>query len=156
MQINIKYLDNNCPKIKKIDKGDWIDLRVISIKINGEIIEWNNNDEVSYKKDDFILIQTGVAMELPNGYEGHIAPRGSTFKKFGLIQTNSVGVVDETYCGDNDYWFIPMYALKNGKINKYDRVVQFRIIEKMKNINFVECETLNNKDRGGHGSTGHN
>jgi dUTP pyrophosphatase len=93
-------------------------------------------------------------MQLPEGYEAYIVPRGSTFKNFKVIQTNHHGVVDESYCGDNDQWFVPLYALEDTKINKYDRVCQFRIQKKMPEVEFIEVETLGNDDRGGHGSTG--
>ena len=98
MYLNIKCFDKNCPKIEKKEKGDWIDLRIVGAKINGTNKKWVNNI-ILYEKGDFIMVQTGIAMQLPLGHEAHVAPRSSTFKKFGLIQTNSVGVIDETYCG---------------------------------------------------------
>ena len=154
MQLNVKYFDKNCPKLEKTEKGDWIDLRVVGAKINGTNKEWVN-DVILYEKGDFIMVQTGIALQLPLGHEAHVSPRSSTFKKFGLIQTNSVGVIDETYCGDNDQWFVPMLAMKDGKFELYNRVAQFRIIEKMKDFEIVEKEVLGNEDRGGHGSSGY-
>lgn len=140
MQIKVKYFDKNMPKISKIKKGDWIDLRCA--------------EDIELKKGEYKTIPLGVAIELPKGYEAHIVPRSSTYKNFGIIQTNSCGIIDESYCGDNDQWFIPVYALKDTKINKYDRICQFRIVEKMPEVEIIEVETLNNEDRGGHGSTG--
>jgi len=140
--IKIKYFDPDMPRIEKIDKGDWIDLRSA---IN-----------VSLKAGEFKLIPLGVAMQLPSGFEAHIAPRGSSFKNFSITQTNSVGVVDETFCGDNDQWFMPVLANKDTEINKYDRICQFRVVEKMPALVFEEVDILNNNDRGSHGSTGIN
>lgn len=95
-------------------------------------------------------------MELPEGYEAYVVPRSSTFKNFGIIQTNHCGVIDESYKGDNDQWFFPAYALRDTKIKMNDRICQFRIQKKMPEIDFIEVKTLGNKDRGGHGSTGMN
>lgn len=140
MQIKIKYFTNKIDKIKKIPHGDWVDLRAA--------------ETVKLKEGEFKLVSLGVAMELPEGYEAHLAPRGSTFKNFGIIQTNSVGVVDESYKGENDVWFMPVYALRDTTININDRICQFRVIEKMPEIEFIEVEKLESEDRGGHGSTG--
>lgn len=140
MQIKIKYFTNKIDKVKKIPKGDWVDLRAA--------------ETIKLKAGEFELIPLGVAMELPEGYEAHLAPRGSTFKNFGIIQTNSIGVVDESYKGENDVWFMPVYALRDTVININDRICQFRVIEKMPEIEFIEVEKLENEDRGGHGSTG--
>lgn len=138
--IKIKYFTNEIDKITKIEKGDWIDLRsAVAIEL---------------KKGEFKLIPLGVAMQLPNGYEAHIVPRSSTYKNFGVIQTNHQGVVDESYCGDNDQWFFPAYALRDTVINVNDRICQFRIVEKQPEISFEEVECLGNEDRGGCGSTG--
>lgn len=140
MQIKIKYFDKEIDKITKIEKGDWIDLRAA--------------ETISLKKDEFKLVPLGVAMELPKGYEAHIVPRSSTFKNFGIIQTNHQAVIDESYCGNDDQWFLPVYALRDSTINKNDRICQFRIIEKMPPIDIIEVEELTGKNRGGIGSTG--
>ena len=95
-----------------------------------------------------------MAMQLPSGYEAHIVPRSSTFKNFGIIQVNHMGVIDESYCGDNDQWFFPAYALRDTQIHAGDRICQFRIMEHQPRICFEEAEALGNQDRGGHGSTG--
>lgn len=138
-KISIKYF-NGATEISKIEKGDWIDLRA--------------NETIIYGANEFHLIPLGVAMELPKNYEAHIAPRGSTFKNYHVIQTNSVGVVDESYKGDDDQWFMPVYSLESGQINSGDRICQFRIVKKMPTIKFVIKEFLGNKNRGSHGSTG--
>lgn len=139
-EIKIKYFDKDIEKIKTIDKGDWIDLR--------------SAIDVDLKQGEFKLIPLGIGMILPNGYEAHIVPRSSTFKNFGVIQTNHQAVIDESYCGDNDQWFYPVYALRDTHICKNDRICQFRIVEKQHKISFVEVQKLNDEDRGGFGSTG--
>ncbi|MHC9080518.1 dUTP diphosphatase [Bacillus altitudinis] len=140
MKIKIKYLDDTQTRISKIEKGDWIDLRAA--------------EDIVMSKDEFKLIPLGVAMELPEGYEAHIVPRSSTYKHFGIIQTNSKGVIDESFKGDNDFWFFPAYALRNTEVKKGERICQFRIIEKMLEVELIEVDHLGNDDRGGHGSTG--
>lgn len=143
MQIKIKYFTDKIEKLRYIDgKSDWIDLRCA--------------EDIQLKAGEFKLIPLGIAMKLPKGYEAHIVPRSSTFKNFGIIQTNSMGVVDESYCGDNDQWFMPAYALRDTKISVNDRICQFRIMEHQPQIEFCEAEKLDDKDRGGHGSTGTN
>lgn len=140
--IKIKYFTDAIDKINKIDKGDWVDLRAAQ--------------NVEFKAGEFKLIPLGVAMQLPEGYEAHIVPRSSTYKNFGIIQTNHQAVIDESYCGDNDQWFYPAYALRDTVININDRICQFRIMKKQPQINFEEVKILNNEDRGGIGSTGVN
>lgn len=140
LKIKIKYFDDELIRLEKIEQGDWIDLRAAKT--------------VEMKKDEFKLIPLGVAMELPEGYEAHIVPRSSTFKNWGIIETNSMGIIDETYKGDNDEWLFPAYALRDTKIEKNDRICQFRIVEKMPKVDFQEVAYLNNPDRSGFGSTG--
>ena len=138
-RIKIKYL-RDIEKIEKISKGDWIDLRAA--------------EDVELKNGEFKIIPLGIAMEIPRGYEAHLAPRSSAFKKWGIIQTNSIGVIDNSYSGDNDEWGMPVIAMRDTKINKNDRICQFRIVESQPEIEFVEVDTLGNADRGGFGSTG--
>lgn len=139
--IKVRYLTDSIEKLRYIDgKSDWIDLRCA--------------EEITMKKGEFKLIPLGIAMELPKGYEAHIVPRSSTFKNFGIIQTNHMGVVDESYCGDNDQWFMPAYALRDTVIHINDRICQFRLMEHQPALEFTECEHLGNADRGGIGSTG--
>lgn len=138
--IKIKYHNSNIEKIGKINQGDWIDLRAA--------------ETVELKKDEFKPIPLGVSMKLPDGYEAHIVPRSSTFKNFGVIQTNHMGVIDNSYSGTNDIWKFPAYALRNTVISEGDRICQFRIVEKMPEVNFEEVDELDNIDRGGFGSTG--
>lgn len=143
MQIKIKYFTDKIDRLEYIDgKSDWIDLRAA--------------ENIELKAGDFKLIPLGIAMELPKGYEAHVVPRSSTFKNFGIIQTNSMGVIDESYCGDNDQWFFPAYALRDTEIHVGDRICQFRIVEHQPKIQFDEVLFLGNEDRGGHGSTGVN
>lgn len=140
--IKIKYFDNEISKIEKIEKGDWIDLRAA--------------ETVNLKAGEFKLIKLGVGMILPEGYEAHVVPRSSTYKNFGVIQTNHCGVIDESYSGDNDQWRFPAYALRDTVINKNDRICQFRIVKKQPEIKFQEVDKLTGEDRGGFGSTGTN
>lgn len=140
-KIKIKYFTDKIEKLTYIGgKSDWIDLRAAA--------------DVELKAGEFKLIPLGVAMELPKGYEAHVAPRSSTYKNFGIIQTNHMGVIDETYCGDNDQWFFPAYALRDTVIRQNDRICQFRIMEHQPELQFEETDNLGHEDRGGHGSTG--
>ena len=141
--IKIKYHTNEIEKLRYIDgKSDWVDLRAA--------------EDVELKAGDFKLISLGVSMELPKGYEAHIVPRSSTFKNFGIIQTNHHAIIDESYCGDNDIWRYPAYALRDTVIHKNDRICQFRIMEHQPVIEFEEVDRLGNEDRSGFGSTGTN
>ena len=140
-KIKIQYLNDQVERLRYIDgKSDWIDLRAA--------------EEVTLKKGEFALIHLGVAMKLPEGYEAHIVPRSSTFKNFGLIQTNHMGVIDESYCGPNDWWRMPVYALRDTKIHVNDRICQFRIEKHQPQIHFEETGYLPGNNRGGFGSTG--
>lgn len=139
--IKIKYFTEDIDKLTYVDgKSDWIDLRA--------------SETVELKKGEFKLIPLGVAMELPNGYEAHLVPRSSTFKNYGIIQTNHMGVIDATYCGNNDQWFMPVYAVRDTEIHINDRICQFRIVENQPNLYFNEVKYLNGVNRGGFGSTG--
>ena len=141
--IKIKYFTDKIDKLDYIEgKSDWIDLRA--------------SEEVTLKAGDFKLIPLGVAMELPKGYEAHVVPRSSTFKTWGLIQTNSMGVIDGSYCGDDDMWRMPVYATRDTVVHVNDRVCQFRIMKNQPEINFEEVMHLENSNRGGFGSTGKN
>ena len=148
--IKIKYFEG-ANKLKSIEKGDWIDLYA--------------NKEIFIPKGQRAMIPLGIAMELPKGYEAHIVPRSSTFKTWGIILVNSVGIIDNSYNGDNDQWHFPAYCLESRTIvdgregtliQKGDRICQFRIVENQPSIEFIEVESLGNEDRGGLGSTGRN
>ena len=156
MKLRIKYFEG-ATKMNKITKGNWIDVFA--------------NADVFVPLGERAMIPLGFALELPQGWEGHLAPRSSTFKTWGIIQTNSVGVVDDTYIGDNDQWHMPVYCLTaNCKVNeneiptvddrlgvwirKGDKIGQFRIMEVMPDFEFEEVESFGNADRGGFGTTG--
>lgn len=140
-KIKIKYFTEDIDKLTYIDgKSDWIDLRA--------------SETVELKAGDFKLIPLGVAMELPKGYEAHVVPRSSTFKNYGILQVNSCGIIDGSYCGDEDMWRMPVYATRDTIINKNERICQFRIMENQPKIVFDEVKTLDNTSRGGFGSTG--
>lgn len=139
--IKIKYHSDQIEKLRYIDgKSDWIDLR--------------SAENVVLKKGDFHLVDLGVSVKLPEGYELYIAPRSSTFRNFGLIQTNGLGIVDESYCGDDDHLMMPVYAVRDTEIHVGDRICQFRIMKHQPAICFEECESLMSPSRGGFGSTG--
>ena len=160
-EIKIKYHDNDIERLNKIKVGDWIDLRAA--------------EDVFIREGEAKLISLGVSMKLPEGYEAHIVPRSSTFKNFGVIQTNGIGIIDNSYSGTNDIWRFPALCLKaNGIdykededgyispsmikrgswIHKNDRICQFRIVKKQPEIEFDEVLFLDEVDRGGFGSTG--
>jgi len=139
LEIKIKYLDG-MPRLQKIEKGDWIDLYTY--------------EETTLHAGERKYISLGVAMELPQGYEAIIAPRSSTFKKWGVLQTNSIGVVDNSFCGDSDIWAFPAHAVHDVVIPKHTRLCQFRIQKRQPDINFTVVESLGNTNRSGFGSTG--
>lgn len=140
LTIKIKYHTEDAEKVEPVQHGDWIDLR--------------SAEDVWLNEGEFRIISLGVSMKIPDGYEAHLAPRSSTFKKWGIIQANSVGVIDNSYCGENDIWGFPAIALKQTHIKKGDRICQFRLMKKMKPVEFVEVDHMEDEDRGGFGSTG--
>ena len=141
MKIRIKYFSDRIEKLRYIGgKSDWIDLRAA--------------EDISMKAGEFRLIPLGIGMALPGGYEAHVVPRSSTFKNFGILQVNSVGIIDESYCGDSDQWFFPAYAVRDTVIRINDRICQFRIMEHQPQFTFEETEKLSEQSRGGFGSTG--
>lgn len=142
IELKVKYFSKEIEKLNREKVGDWIDLRAA--------------ETVELRAGEFKLIPLGVGMILPEGYEAHIVPRSSTFKIWGIIQTNHMGVIDNSYSGDNDQWRFPAYATRDTIIKKGDRICQFRIVENQPNFNIVEVEKLNNSSRGGFGSTGAN
>lgn len=139
MQINIKYHTDITP-LEKTDKGDWIDLRAA--------------EDVELKAGEFKLISLGVSMKLPYDYEALVIPRSSTFKTYGIIQTNHCGLIDNSYCGTNDVWMFPAYALRDTVVHKNDRICQFRIQKKMPDFEFNTVDQLSSVDRGGFGTSG--
>ena len=141
MVLKVKYFSDEIDRLEYIEgKGDWIDLR--------------SAEEVSLKKGDYHLLNLGIAVKLPEGYEAHVVPRSSTFKNFGIIQTNHMGVIDNSYSGDNDLWKWPILAMRDTTIHVNDRVCQFRIMKNQPRLAFEEVDHLSGPDRGGFGSTG--
>ena len=140
MEVFVKYFEPGLIPLEKLQKGDWIDLRAA--------------EDVTLKAGEFRYIRLGVGMILPEGYEAHVAPRSSTFRNFGILVANSVGVVDNSYCGDSDEWRTPAYAVRDTVIRKNDRIVQFRIMEKQPELTFTTVAHLREESRGGFGSTG--
>lgn len=155
IEIKIKY-HTDIEKLEKIKTGDWIDLRAA--------------EDVFIPKGECVLISLGVSMKLPDGYEAHIVPRSSTFKTWGIIQTNGVGIIDNSYSGTNDIWKFPALCVHPKSIgnvsscgvkfgtwvHKNDRICQFRIVKKQPALSFKGVDVLDGNDRGGFGSTGVN
>lgn len=139
-EILVKYHDDELVRLEKKVVGDWIDLR--------------SAVDITLKAGEFKIIPLGVSMKLPDGYEAHIAPRSSTYKNWKIIQVNGVGVVDNSYSGENDIWGMPVVAMEDTTIHKNDRICQFRIMKRMENVDITEVSHLDGKDRGGFGSTG--
>lgn len=139
--IRIKYFSDAVPPLCQVDgKSDWIDLYAA--------------ETVTLRAGESALIPLGVAMALPEGYEAHVAPRSSTFKAYGLLQSNGVGVVDWSYRGDEDQWRMPVYATRDVTVEAGSRICQFRIVRNQPPISFQVCEHLDGPSRGGFGSTG--
>jgi dUTP pyrophosphatase len=139
LEIIVQYQHEDTYRLKAIEKGNWIDMAA--------------DEDVTIKAGELKLINLGVAMKLPEGYEGHLAPRSSTLKKFGVLQANSVGVVDDTYCGPTDWWRFPAFATRDTEIKRGERICQFRIMEVQPKLRFTEGKMVA-EDRGGFGSTG--
>ena len=152
------------PKFAQIDKGHWIDCRVIKggkvTHSDGtkEPLDWKQDNEgnyyIEYKQGDFMMLPLGFSINQGKGYEVNLVPRSSTFKNYGIIQTNHFGVGDDTFVGNNDMYHFPCYALRDGRINLYDRVCQMRINKAMPQVIFNEVEDMESENRGGFGSTG--
>lgn len=138
--IRIKYFVEGLEPVEKIQKGDWIDLRAA--------------EDATLRAGDFRYLRLGVGMILPEGYEAHVAPRSSTFKNFGVIVVNSFGVIDSSYCGEEDEWRLPILAMRDTQIRMGDRICQFRIVPKQPELRFETVEHLQPESRGGFGSTG--
>ncbi len=140
MIVRFKYHDDELIRIKAIDQGDFLDLR--------------SAKTLTMKKGEYKLISLGITVELPKGYEMHMMPRSSTFKNFGIIQTNSVGIIDNAFCGPEDIIHFPAYATRDTKIEFNDRICQFRLFKNQEELFPVEITTLKKESRGGFGSTG--
>ena len=170
IDLKIKYHDKNMPKIEKIEKGNWIDLRAVeggNVTRNGKKFDakWETKVKIidgvetpvkvlSYKAGDYIMISLGITIAQPTGYEVYIAPRSSTFKNYGFLAVNSWGIGDDTFRGNNDIYHMPVYATRDGEIELYERVCQFRLQEVMPELIIREVEDTGYEDRGSFGSTG--
>lgn len=140
-KIRVKYFTDKIDRLEYVGgKSDWVDLRA--------------SEDVALKAGESALIPLGIAVELPEGYEAHVVPRSSTFRNYGILQTNSMGVIDCTYCGDDDMWRWPVYATRDTVIHTNDRICQFRIMKNQPELIFEEVDHLGNENRGGFGSTG--
>lgn len=139
LTVKIKYHTDILP-LEKYDNGDWIDLRAA--------------EDVEMKAGEFRFISLGVSMKLPEGYEAHIVSRSSTYRHWGIIQANHLGVVDNSYCGNNDIWKFPALAIRDTKIYKNERICQFRIEKKQPKFDWLTVDDMEDPDRGGFGSSG--
>lgn len=167
--IKYKLIEPMCiPSVNA--KGDWIDLSASkTIEINAPVadtLKKRNGDKVRLVNFDRRLIPLGIAMKLPKGYEAVVLPRSSTFGKYSIIMTNSEGVIDNSYSGNNDEWKFPALAFQKTTIGQGQRICQFRIQlsqnatvwQKLKwlfssGIRLQRVESLDYIDRGGFGST---
>lgn len=138
--VKVKYFTDKIDHLEKLEQGDWIDLRLA--------------EDTHMGAGEFKLLPLGVAMQLPSGYEAIVAPRSSTYKNWGIVQANSIGVIDESYCGNGDEWKFPAIALFDTDIPANTRICQFRIQKNQPKLNFMTVDELDNPDRGGIGSTG--
>lgn len=143
LEIKVKYHVEQ-PELEFVEgKSDWIDLRAAYT--------------IAMKAFEFRVISLGISVKLPEGYEAHIAPRSSTYRNWGVIQANSIGVIDETYCGEDDVWGFPALAMRDTVIYKGDRICQFRIMKKMPpDTKITAVDHMEDESRGGFGSTGTN
>ena len=141
-EIKIPYHNPDLERIKIIPNGDWIDLRAA--------------EHVELHAGEHKLVNLGVSMKLPDGYEAHVAPRSSSFKKWGFLQTNSIGIIDNSYSSSEDIWMLSVYATRDAVIEVNDRICQFRIVKKQPQVVFTEVDKLDGPARGGVGSTGSN
>lgn len=178
LTVNVKYFNSDLPKLEKLEKNDWIDVRVNKITMMAYVqylySELSENDKrfgfkevgevelyekfkkipFEYEAFQFMYLHLGFALQLPEGYEGYLKLRSGTFKNFGFIQVNGVGTVDESYCGNNDEWIVPVLSIFPGQIYWGNRVGQFRIQTHSPKIEFNEVNNLHTESRGGLGSTG--
>lgn len=142
IKIDVLYHVDQPPLCFVDGKSDWIDLRAA--------------EDVELKAGEYRAISLGVSMKLPEGWEAHVVPRSSTFKTWGIIQVNSVGIIDNSYAGDDDVWHFPAYATRDTVIHKGDRICQFRVVRNMPDLELTVVDSLNTQSRGGLGSTGKN
>ena len=121
----------------------------------GDFIDLRSAEDVKMTCGEYKEIRLGISVQLPKGYHAEIVPRSSTYKNFGIIMSGSIGIIDESYCGDGDIWRFPAIAMRDTEIHINDRICQFRIV-KNRNINIEVVDKLGNENRGGIGSTGIN
>lgn len=166
MNVKVKYFDPKMPRLVKTEKGDWIDLSVtelfvcdnigseIEFTIKNRMIDgWSDINTQSILEGQVVVMRLGVAIELPADKKAQIIARSSTFANYGLILTNCIGAIDNKYKGDNDEWLAVFYATRDCIINRYARVCQFDIVDRME-VEFEEVEHLESDNRGGYGTSG--
>ncbi len=142
-KIRVHYHSDQIKKLTRNEgKGDWIDLRAA--------------EDVVMRAGEFRMISFGISLCLPDGYEAIVAPRSSTFRNFGILQVNSIGVIDESYGkhSTEDVWMYPVLAVRDTEIHVNDRIAQFRILKHQPRIEFEEIGEMEGEARGGFGSSG--
>lgn len=153
--IKLKYFDPNLPKLVLTEKGDCIDLRVSKVYVVGQNGKESQEFPLKYHKGDTLFFKLGVGMKLPKGYKANIYPRSSTFKNYGFILTNSVGIIDNSYCHEGDEWCAMIYCTRDGVIEYGDRILQFEPVPVYThNFRYDVVEELEEGARGSYGSTG--
>ncbi|MFW6178678.1 MAG: dUTP diphosphatase [Desulfohalobiaceae bacterium] len=155
LQINVKYLNSDMPAMHSY--GDWIDACAVHASVNGQVCCWHMVDGqecLDFEALDVIKVGLGFSAEFPSLFEAHVRPRSSLFKHLGLIMTNGLGVIDHTYCGDGDEWFAEFLAIYPGRLWRFERICQWRLMFRMMPVSLCPVSSLGNPDRGGHGSTG--
>ena len=159
--IEVKYFDNNLPKLEVTEKGDCIDLRVSKVyrMKSHSGLPMKDKEEVEfpyhYHNDDVLFFKLGVGMKLPEAFKANVYPRSSTFKNYGFILTNSVGIIDTSYCHEGDEWGAMVYCTRDGVIDYGDRILQFEITPVYTHFcTLKEVEELEEGERGAYGSTG--
>lgn len=140
LQILVNYHNGASPALEMTEYGDWVDLYCA--------------EDVTLHAGERAYISQGISMKLPQGYEAIVAPRSSTFKRWGILQSNSLGIIDNSYCGNDDIWRFPAYATRDITIPRGTRICQFRIQKKQPNIEFISVQSLGAHNRGGFGSSG--
>lgn len=151
---SIKLVDRNTDKELRIDIKYFLKIEPLKEIAQGDLIDLRSAVDVKLKKGEYKAIPLGIGMRLPEGYEAHVHPRSSTYKNFKIIQANSVGIIDNSYSGNNDQWHFPCIAMEDTEIHKGDRICQFRIVKNQPKIKFNVVENLDEVSRGGFGSTG--
>lgn len=121
---------------------------------HGAMFDLAASEDVKLREGEVKVIPLGIRMKLPDGYFGLVVPRSSTCLKHGIMMANSVGIIENDYCGDNDVWGFVAYAVRDTAIAKGTRIAQFMPVPMFGDLDFDVVESMTCTDRGGYGSTG--